>query len=48
MTSNPWLCDAAVTCHSTHNSDGIYYVEGVQETAIIGDGNRIQITKNRK
>ena len=39
------LCDSAATCHLPHNAVGVYNVEEIHETVIIGDGILTQIMK---
>ena len=48
LTSDTWLYDSAVNCHSTHDLDGVYDIEEVQEMAIVGNDNGIQIMIKRK
>ena len=43
-----WLCGSAATGHLTNDSTAVYNIINIHETAIIGDGNGLKITKKGK
>ena len=48
LEDNTWLHDSGATCHIANDPTGEYDTIKINETAIIGDGNVVKITKNGK
>ena len=48
LKDNTWLCDSGATCHLMNDPTGVYDIIEIYETAIIGDGNGLKITKKGK
>ena len=48
LEDNTCLCDSGSTCHLTNDPTGVYNIIEINETAIIGDGNGLKITKKGK
>ena len=48
LKDNTWLCDTGAICHLTNDPRGLYNIIKINETARIGDGNGLQITKKGK
>ena len=48
LKNNTWLCDSGTTCHLMNDLTGVHDIIEIKETAIIGDGNGLKITKKGK
>ena len=48
LEENTWLCDSGTTCHLMNDPTGMYDIIKINETAIIGNGNGLEITKKGK
>ena len=48
LKDNTWLCDSGATCDLMNDPTGMYDIIEIDETAIIGDGNGLKITKKGK